>query len=91
MWVDERFADPDRGDLDGLIERLEQMAPDSTLKGSGPVISARYRVGETVIETIVSVARFSSATHLGLDELRVELVYPMDEVGERFFASLDAA
>lgn len=88
--IEERFADPDRADLDSMIEKLDRMAPGETVSVSTPVISARYRVGDVTIETVVTVARFGAATHVGLDEMRVELVYPLDEAGEQFFRTLDA-
>jgi hypothetical protein len=34
------------------------------------------------------VARFDHPAEITLDELRVELMYPMDEVAERFFRSV---
>lgn len=87
--VEERFANPDREDLDRLIEELDRLVPPSTLKDFGPAMSARYRVGDRTIEVVVTVARFGSASHLSLDELRVELVYPVNEEGEAFFRALD--
>jgi hypothetical protein len=44
-----------------------------------------FRVGDQVIRTIAMVARFDHPAEITLDELRVELLYPMDEDAERFF------
>jgi hypothetical protein len=38
-----------------------------------------------VIKTIGVAARFDPAAEVTLDELRIELAYPLDEVAERFF------
>ncbi|HIM91269.1 MAG TPA: hypothetical protein EYM52_11165 [Dehalococcoidia bacterium] len=39
----------------------------------------------SVISVSTKVARFGAARDLTLDELRVELVFPRDEVAEAFF------
>jgi transcriptional regulator with XRE-family HTH domain len=44
-----------------------------------------FRVGDTVIRTIVLAARFDTAVEVTLDELRIELIYPQDADAERFF------
>jgi hypothetical protein len=46
-----------------------------------------FRVGERVVRTVAMVARFDHPAETTLDELRVELLYPMDEDAERFFRS----
>jgi transcriptional regulator with XRE-family HTH domain len=46
-----------------------------------------FRVGERVVRTVALVARFDHPAETTLDELRVELLYPMDEVAEQFFRS----
>ena len=50
------------------------------------VICPWFRIGETVIRTIVIAARFDSAIDITLDELRIELIYPQDDTAERFFS-----
>jgi len=44
-----------------------------------------FRVGDEVIRTIAMVARFDPIAEITLDELRVELMYPMDATADRFF------
>jgi transcriptional regulator with XRE-family HTH domain len=44
-----------------------------------------FRVGDRVVRTIAMVARFDPVAEVTLDELRVELMYPLDEAAERFF------
>ena len=43
------------------------------------------RVGQRVVRTLAMVARFDHPTETTLDELRVELMYPMDDTAEQFF------
>jgi hypothetical protein len=49
------------------------------------VVCPWFRIGEQIIRTIAMVARFDHPAGITLDELRVELMYPMDETAERFF------
>ena len=44
-----------------------------------------FRVGDEVVRTIAMVARFDPIAEVTLDELRVELMYPLYEPAERFF------
>jgi transcriptional regulator with XRE-family HTH domain len=46
-----------------------------------------FRVGERVVRTVAMVARFDHPAETTLDELRVELLYPMDDDAEHFFRS----
>jgi transcriptional regulator with XRE-family HTH domain len=51
------------------------------------LVCPRFRVGEQIVHTVAMVARFDHPAETTLDELRVELLYPMDEAAERFFRS----
>ncbi len=44
-----------------------------------------FRVGDEVVRTIAMVARFDPVAEVTLDELRIELMYPLDAAAERFF------
>jgi transcriptional regulator with XRE-family HTH domain len=44
-----------------------------------------FRIGDQIIRTIAMVARFDHPAEVTLDELRVELMFPLDETAERFF------
>lgn len=44
-----------------------------------------FRIGGQVIRTVAMVARFDHPAETTLDELRVELMYPLDDTAERFF------
>lgn len=53
------------------------------------VVCPWFRVGDQVIRTIGMVARFDSTAEITLDELRIELTYPLDETADRFFRQPD--
>ena len=49
-----------------------------------------FRIGDRVVRTIAMVARFDPIAEVTLDELRVELMYPLDDAAERFFREVEA-
>ena len=55
--------------------------------GSELVACPNFRIGDQVIKTMSMTARFGTAREVTLDELRVVLVFPIDEEGETFFRS----
>ena len=55
---------------------------------NGLVVCPHFRVAGEVIRTVGMVMRFDTAVELTLDELRVELTYPADEIARRFFAGV---
>ena len=52
---------------------------------AGLTVCPWFRVGGQVVRTIAMVARFDHIGDVTLDELRVELMYPLDADAERFF------
>ena len=50
-----------------------------------------FRFGGQVVRTIAMIARFDHTADVTLDELRVELMYPLDEDAERFFRTQHGA
>ena len=75
--------------LQELLERAEAYMKDVPVDieppGSELAICSHVRIGDQVIKTVSMVARFGTAREVTLDELRVELVFPRDEVAEAFF------
>ena len=75
--------------LQELLERAETYMKDVPVNtetpGSELVACPHFRIGDQVIKTMSMVARFGTARDVTLDELRVELVFPIDEEGEAFF------
>lgn len=84
------LLDPENPELEDLRRRLTGLLTDDIRAPSraSAVIPALYRIGDEVLETITTVARFSAANHVGLNELRVELVYPVNATAERWFQRL---
>jgi len=82
----------DRAPFDEALADLLRQA-EAALAGSAPpdqpppnlVLCPWFRHGDQVIKTIGIAARFDPATEVTLDELRIELVYPLDDTAERFF------
>ncbi len=57
-----------------------------------PSRSARYGCGALLAagpRNAVTVPRFDPATDVTLDELRIELTYPLDPAADRFFRDQD--
>ncbi len=50
----------------------------------------RFRIGDLVVPTITVVAQFGSPRDVTIDELRIELTFPGDEVGREFFTQMSA-
>ncbi len=62
--------------------------PSTTAAEKSPVISPRLRFGDQVVQTFTTVMRFETAQEVTISELRVELMFPMDDAGDAFFRSL---
>ena len=81
-----------RAPLDQELRSLISLA-ESALAGTprpapadaALVVCPWFRIGDTVVRTIAMTARFDHAADVTLDELRVELMYPLDEDAERYF------
>jgi transcriptional regulator with XRE-family HTH domain len=75
--------------LQALLERAELYMRDvprvGLEHGGDIVICPHLRVGDRVIKTISMIARFGTAREVTIDELRVEMIYPADDVAEAFF------
>lgn len=64
--------------------------PDAVSEGAA-VVCPRIRMGEQVLSTITTVVRFGNAREVALDELRVELMFPADEVSAGILRRLGGA
>jgi hypothetical protein len=69
----------------GLAEAAVSETATPAPTENGLVVCPHFRVGDQVIRTVGMVMRFDTAVELTLDELRVELTYPADEIARRFF------
>jgi len=87
-------AAPD-GKLQQMLDRVQRLVgplPATTGETGDLLVCPRFRVHGQTIATVSMIARFGQAREVSLDELRIELLYPADAVGEAFFRNLaDAA
>lgn len=90
--VDRLRHQADRAPFDEDIQNLVTLAETAVAElprpdppAAGLVVCPWFRVGEEVIKTIGMVARFDTAAEITLDELRIELTYPLDQTADRFF------
>jgi hypothetical protein len=78
--------------LQALIGRAEAALagiPRPQPAEAGLIVCPWFRVGRSIVRTIALTARFDHAADVTLDELRAELIYPLDEQADRFFRSDD--
>jgi hypothetical protein len=80
--------DPELAQLVALAEAALAGVPRPAPATSDLLVCPWFRVGDQVIRTIAMVARFDHPAETTLDELRVELMYPMDGTAEGFFRSI---
>ena len=77
--------DPELRSLIALAEAaLQDVGPPARAAG-GFMVCPWFRIGGTVVRTIAMTARFDLPAEVTLDELRIELMYPLDDDAERFF------
>ena len=78
-------SDPELRSLISLAETaLDGISRPPPAEG-GLMICPWFRIGSTVVRTIAMTARFDHIAEVTLDELRIELMYPMDDDAGRFF------
>jgi hypothetical protein len=80
--------DSELADLVTLAEAALADVPRPALATSTLLVCPWFRVGDRVIRTIAMVARFDHPADTTLDELRVELMYPLDGSADGFFRSM---
>jgi transcriptional regulator with XRE-family HTH domain len=56
--------------------------PDTT---AALLVCPSLRIGDQTIRTVAMVARFDHPAEVTLDEVRVELMFPLDDVADHFF------
>jgi len=78
--------------LSALVQGAETAlagVPRPTEPTGEPVLCPWFRIGGQVIKTIGIAARFDPTTDVTLDELRIELTYPLDATAEAFFRQVN--
>ena len=82
--------DPELARLVAAAEAALADVPRPAPATSDLLVCPWFRVGDQIIRTIAMVARFDHPAETTLDELRVELMYPMDDTADDFFRSRPA-
>lgn len=72
-------------ELVGLVETAVASVYRPDGPDDQPILCPWFRIDGQVIKTIGMSARFDPTTDVTLDELRIELTYPLDTVADRFF------
>jgi transcriptional regulator with XRE-family HTH domain len=89
--LDRLRAHRDRNPFDPELAELFVLAEDALstvdrpIAGSDVMVCPWLRIGDSIVRTIVMVARFDPVLDVTLDNVRVELMYPMDDEAERYF------
>jgi hypothetical protein len=83
--------DDELGELVALAETAVTGLPRPATPGPEPLICPWFRVGNQVVRTLGMAVRFDPVAEVTLDELRIELIYPLDDDAEDFFRNLASA
>ena len=75
--------------LDATADHLSQCAAHDTLMRS-PVVPTILRVGEARLSLFATIAQFGTPEDVALEEMRVELFFPADEVSAALLRGLVA-
>jgi hypothetical protein len=79
-----------------LEDALARLGADASLSGGvsrslPPFVPTRFRVGDTVLSFLSTIAHFSGAEDVLLADLRIELLFPADEVTKQMLLALSGA
>jgi transcriptional regulator with XRE-family HTH domain len=75
-------------ELPALISRAETALagiPRPQPAEAGLIVCPWFRMGSTIVRTIAMTAGFDHAADVTLDELRAELIYPLDDDADHYF------
>lgn len=79
-------------ELDALVSKLtrhyEKHATGQGFDRSKAVIPTQFAVGGNTISVFSTIASFGSVQDIVLDDLRIELMFPMDDVSEAYFRAM---
>lgn len=78
--------------LAAAVDRVAGIAPPASRLADDDALVACpwFVVGDRVVRTLILAARFDNALDALLDDLRIELVYPLDDDAESFFRAASA-
>lgn len=75
--------------VERALDHLSDVERPEPPQNHPDVIGPRFRIGDKVIQTFFTVMKFESALEITLNELRIELLFPLDETATEFFQTLD--
>jgi hypothetical protein len=91
-WSAAAYGHARRSPLDEELRSLISLAeaaldgvPRPAAADGGLMVCPWFRIGSTVVRTSAMTARFDHPTEVTLDDLRIELMYPMEDDADRFF------
>lgn len=87
--LDRAPFDQDLADLVALAETALADVPRPPEPAPDPVLCPWFRIGDRIIKTIGIAARFDSTAEITLDELRIELAYPLDDTADLYLRGSD--
>lgn len=83
--LDRSPFDTELAQLIALAESTLASVPRPAAPSTQLTVCPWFRLGGTLIRTIVVAARFDAPAEVTLDELRIELIYPADAAAEQYF------
>jgi transcriptional regulator with XRE-family HTH domain len=86
--LDQAPFDERLGELVSLAQSALADVPRTHPPSPDPVVCPWFRIDGEVVKTIGMVARFESSADITLDELRIELTYPLDAHADRVLRDL---
>ena len=98
-WVDRQLrsaANTNNRELSALVDRAMEHLDDVERPEIAPedhpeMMTMRFCFGDRIVRTFTTVMCFESAMEVTLSELRVELMFPLDEDSKDFFHEMASA
>lgn len=94
-WIDHQQAELAKANnprLEALAARakahLKGMKRPQNKSPQSAILMPRFRVGDQTISTFATMMRFENVTEVTLSEVRVELIFPADDMSRKFFENL---
>ncbi len=68
-----------------LAIRFNKHCPIPIFNRSQAIVPTKFKIDDNVISLFSTIAQFGTVQDLTLDDIKVELMFPMDEVSKNFF------
>lgn len=95
-WLDYQKADlamSHNPKLAELVQRAEahlkgMKRPDNPAQLKSGLLTPRFNFGDQTISTFATLMRFENVTEVTLSEIRLQLIFPADDISKEFFENL---